>query len=92
MDILTLLVVVPFLTVIGLMISRDNKQARLVAAVGMGIQFLQSINLLFAYLRERASGNDAEMVFTKSYVWFKQLNIHYDIGVDGISVAMMFLA
>ena len=91
MDILTLLVVVPFLTVIGLMISRDNKQARLVAAVGMGIQFLQSINLLFAYLRERASGNDAEMVFTKSYVWFKQLNIHYDIGVDGISVAMILL-
>ncbi len=91
MDILTLLVVIPILTVIALMISRDYKQARIVAAVGMGLEFLQSVYLLFAYLRERASGNESEMVFTQSYVWFKQLNIHYDIGVDGISVAMILL-
>lgn len=91
MDILTLLVVIPILTVIGLMISRDFKQARVVAAVGMGIQLVQSIYLLFAYLGERAAGNEAEMLFTKSYVWFKALNIHYDIGVDGISVALILL-
>ncbi len=91
MDILTLLVVIPILTVIGLMISRDFKQARMVAAVGMGLQLVQSIYLLFAYLGERAAGNEAEMLFTKSYVWFKALNIHYDIGVDGISVALILL-
>lgn len=91
MDILTLLVVIPILTIIGLMISRDYKQARVVAAVGMGLQFLQSVYLLFAFLRERASGNEADMLFTRSMVWFKQFNIHYDIGVDGISVAMILL-
>ena len=91
MDILTLLVVIPILTVIGLMISRDFKQARMVAAVGMGLQLVQSIYLLFAYLGERAAGNEEEMLFTKSYVWFKALNIHYDIGVDGISVALILL-
>lgn len=91
MDILTLLVVIPILTIIGLMISRDYKQARVVAAVGMGLQFLQTVYLLFAFLRERASGNEADMLFTRSMVWFKQFNIHYDIGVDGISVAMILL-
>jgi len=32
------------------------------------------------------------MVFTKDYMWFEKFNIHYAIGVDGISVAMMVLA
>jgi len=32
------------------------------------------------------------MVFMKDYVWFEQFNIHYAIGVDGISVAMLVLS
>ncbi len=31
------------------------------------------------------------MLFTKDVVWFKQFNIHYAIGVDGISVALLVL-
>jgi len=31
------------------------------------------------------------MVFTKDLVWFKEFNIHYNIGVDGISVALILL-
>ena len=27
----------------------------------------------------------------KDYLWFKSLNIHYAVGVDGISVAMIAL-
>ena len=91
MDILTLLVIIPFLTIIALMFSRGFKQARIIALVGMGLEFLQSVYVLFAYLKERASGNEAEMVFTQSYVWFKALNIRYDIGIDGISAAMILL-
>ena len=30
-----------------------------------------------------------EMLFVKDYLWFKSLNIHYAVGVDGISVAMI---
>ncbi len=91
MDILTLLVTIPLLTVVALMFAKDFKQARVVAAIGMGLQFVQSVYLVFAYLGERANGNTATMVFTKSYMWFKALNIHYDVGVDGISVAMILL-
>jgi NADH-quinone oxidoreductase subunit M len=32
-----------------------------------------------------------EMLFVKDHLWFKSLNIHYAVGVDGISVAMICL-
>jgi NADH-quinone oxidoreductase subunit M len=47
--------------------------------------------LIFMYLAERRSGNMAEMLFTYDALWFPTLNIHYSVGVDGISVAMIGL-
>lgn len=91
MDILTLLLVVPLLTLIALTFCKSNNQVRLTAAVGMGVQLIQSVNLIFAYLSVRNSGNIDEMVFTKSYMWFKTFNIHFTTGVDGISVVMIAL-
>jgi NADH-quinone oxidoreductase subunit M len=35
--------------------------------------------------------NDAIMLFMRDEVWFKDFNIHYTIGVDGISVALLLL-
>jgi NADH-quinone oxidoreductase subunit M len=91
MDILTLLLVVPLLTVAAILISRNQNQVRMSAAIGMGIQLVQSVNLIFVYLAERKNGNLDEMLFTKSYLWFKSLNIYFSIGVDGISVALIAL-
>lgn len=90
MDILTLFVIVPVITIIVLVFTKNLKQARLVSVIGMFIQFAMSINLVFAYLREKKV-NDDIMVFMKDYVWFEHFNIHYTIGVDGISVAMLVL-
>jgi len=92
MDILSLFIIVPLLTVVGLLFTKNLKQARLVALVGMLVQFAMSINLIVAYLAERARGNTSIMVFKKSIVWFKSLNIRYDIGADGITVFMITLA
>lgn len=91
MDFLTLFVVVPVLTIVGIVLTRNMKQTRVVAAVGMGVQLILSIALVFMYLAERKAGNTAEMLFSHSYVWFESLNIRYIIGVDGISVAMILL-
>ena len=91
MDILTLFVVVPILTVFALMLSKGIKQHRVVALVGFIIQTLMSFNLIYQYLHERASGNNAVMIFTKDLMWFAPMNIHYSIGVDGISVLMILL-
>jgi NADH-quinone oxidoreductase subunit M len=58
--------------------------------VGSIIQLGMALNLVFAYFKERAINSDI-MVFTKDVVWFKDFNIHYNIGVDGISVALLLL-
>jgi NADH-quinone oxidoreductase subunit M len=91
MDILSLLIVVPVLTILAIAFTKNYKQVRVVAAIGTGIQLFQSFNLVWQYLQERAAGNTAIMVFTKSYIWFEKFNIKYDIGVDGISVALIAL-
>jgi len=43
------------------------------------------------YLAARKSGVADEMLWYADYTWFKSLNIHYTIGVDGIAVAMIAL-
>lgn len=90
MDILSLFIIVPIITVIGLLFAKELKSARMVAMIGSIVQFGMAINLVFAYLKERKI-NDDIMVFTKDMVWFKDFNIHYSVGVDGISVAMLLL-
>ena len=90
MDILSLFIIVPILTVIALVFSKGLERSRVVAMVGSIIQAGMAINLVFAYLKERAV-NDDIMVFTKDVIWFKNFNIHYNIGVDGISVALLAL-
>lgn len=90
MDILSLFLIVPLLTILALVFTKGLKQARIVSMVGSTIQLAMAVNLVFAYFKERAV-NDNIMVFTKDLVWFKDLNIHYNIGVDGISVALILL-
>ena len=90
MDIISLFIIVPLLTILVLVFTKGLKQARIISMVGSIIQFGMAINLVFAYFKERAV-NDAIMVFTKDVVWYEQFNIHYNIGVDGISVALLLL-
>lgn len=91
MNILTLLIIIPVITVIAIMFSKDLKQARVVSAIGMGIQLGVAIFLMFSYLAARKAGDTTEMLFFQDVMWFKSLNIHYTIGVDGIAVAMILL-
>ena len=91
MDILTLFIVIPVLTIIGILFCREQKYVKWVAAIGMGFQLILSGVLIILFLQERAAGNTAEMLFVKDALWFPSLNIHYLVGVDGISVAMLGL-
>ena len=91
MDILTLFVVIPVLTMAGIILVKDMNRVRVIAAIGMGIQLLLSALLIFLYVSARKDGNTDEMLFVRDLVWFKTFNIHYTVGVDGISVAMIAL-
>jgi len=91
MDILSILIIVPLITVLALSLGKTKQQVRMAAAIGTGIQLILTFVLLFEYLGERSSGNTAEMLFMQSYVWFQTLSIYYSVGVDGISVSMIVL-
>ncbi len=91
MDILTSFIVIPVLTIIGLFFCKDHKQVKLVSAIGMGIQLLNAAFLIYLFLAERSAGNTAQMLFVRDLLWFPSLNIHYLVGVDGVSVAMIGL-
>ena len=91
MNILTLFVIIPVLTITGIVLIKDIKRVRLVAGIGMGLQLLMAALLVVLYLIQRRAGYTEEMLFIKDLVWFKSLNIHYAVGVDGISVAMIAL-
>jgi NADH-quinone oxidoreductase subunit M len=91
MNILNLLIIVPLLTIFAIGLSNNYKRVRVSAAIGMGIQLLLSIYLVYAYLAERAAGNTADMLFALDYVWYESFNIHYAIGVDGISASLILL-
>ncbi|MEI6346435.1 MAG: NADH-quinone oxidoreductase subunit M [Bacteroidota bacterium] len=91
MDFLTLFIIVPTLTIIGILFTKTISQTRVVSAIGMSIQFLLAVALVFMFFAERNAGNTSQMLFTASHIWFPSLNIGYVVGVDGISVAMIML-
>ncbi len=91
MNILFLLIIIPVLTIIGILFTRDNKQVRVVSAIGMTFQLITAAVIILWFLAERNAGNTAEILFASNYVWYETLNIHFYIGVDGVSVAMIGL-
>ncbi len=92
MNLLSLFPAIPLLMMLGLWISRNTKQIHAVMVTGASALLALSVWLVFAFLGMRANGNTAEMLFTDSIMWYAPLNIHYSVGVDGISVAMLLLS
>ena len=92
MNILSIFVLIPLLMLLGLWLSRNIKQIRTVMVVGASALVLAAVGLTIAYLQARAAGDTAEMLFRADVPWYPALNIHYSVGVDGISVAMLLLS
>jgi NADH-quinone oxidoreductase subunit M len=91
MSILWYFILIPVLTIVAILFTRDYKSARVAAACGMFLQLLMSVILLFMYFAQRNDGNGAEILFYTDHIWFPSLNIHFTTGVDGIAVAMILL-
>lgn len=92
MNILNLFILIPILMLLGLWLSKSINQLRAVMVAGSSALLVLAVSLVFIYLGERGAGNTAEMILTDSWVWYAPLHIHYAIGVDGISVAMLLLS
>ncbi len=91
MSILLYFILIPVLTITGILFTRDGKSARKVAAAGMFLQLVMSVVLLILYYAQRNAGNTAEMIFVTDYTWFPSLNIRFTTGIDGIAVSMIML-
>ena len=89
--VLSTLVIVPLLAAMLVLICRNAGQVRLVALTAAVVQLGLTAFLLLAYYNERHTGNTDQMLFQYNTMWFAPLNIHYHVGVDGISVAMILL-
>jgi len=87
---LSALIILPLVTAIALLLSNGVKCIRMVALVGSVVQLLYTFNLLFAYMEQRVV-DGSPMLFEEDHVWYAPLNIHYHVGIDGISVAMILL-
>ncbi|WP_332735006.1 complex I subunit 4 family protein [Flavihumibacter sp.] len=88
---LTLLILIPLLTAVAILFSKELKQVRAIALGGALIQLLLAFAFLYLYLQARAGGNNSPMLFEDNYAWFTALHINYHVGVDGISLAMILL-
>jgi len=91
MNILSWLVIIPLLTVTGILFLKDTRKVKLVSAIGMSVQLIVSAVVVYLYLTARKAGNMEEMLFVSSFEWFRTLHIYYTVGVDGVSVAMIAL-
>ena len=92
MNILSLFVIIPLLTLLGLWAARNVNQVRGVMVTGATALLALSAWLTVYFIGERAAGNTAEMLLQASHEWFPSLNICLAVGVDGISVVMLLLS
>lgn len=92
MNILSLFPAVPLVMMLGLWLSKSTRQIHAVMVAGSSLLVVLAVVLVVQYLGLRGAGETAPMLFTASHVWYAPLNIHYAVGVDGISVAMLLLS
>ncbi len=81
---LTILVIIPLLTLLLLFASRRQGYVRAVATAGFGVELLTVAVVAAMYIKGVPLAFDVE--------WYGPLNIHYSVAVDGISVLMLMLS
>ena len=92
MNFLSLFVLIPVLMMMGLFVSNSRRQLLFVMTTGASLLIILSGVLTYMYLTDRAAGDLSTMLYTADTVWYAPFNIHYSVGVDGISVAMLILS
>ena len=88
---LSLLIILPFITLVAILLANGLKQVRVIALAGSALQFVLCLALFYFYHQERVKGNAIPFLFEDGYIWYRPLGINYHVGVDGISVAMILM-
>ena len=91
MNILSVFVLIPVAMLLALFVCRSVSSVRAVMVTGASALVVAAVVLTVLFLQQRAVSTD-EMLFVANTMWYPSLNIHYAVGVDGISVVMMILS
>ncbi len=91
MNPLLFLLIIPVLTMTGIVLIGDLKRVRIISAMGMSAQLFFAFLLLYWFFQQRNAGNVDPMLFVSTTTWYESFNIQLKFGVDGISVAMILL-
>ncbi|MDD1771741.1 MAG: NADH-quinone oxidoreductase subunit M [Methanomassiliicoccales archaeon] len=85
--ILSLLLLFPLVGALVTFFVKDQKKAKITALVFSAIPLILSLLMLTEYVQ-----NYGPYQFEETYSWIGSLGIQYMLGVDGISVPMVFLS
>jgi NADH-quinone oxidoreductase subunit M len=99
MGLLTIIVIVPFLAVLVIMClpPKEDLWIKRVALIATLIDLGLAISLVFRYLAwigptgTPSQGLDLPLAWIERHPWLGNLGIEYYLGVDGLSVLMIFL-
>jgi len=91
MNILLILLIIPLLTITGIVAARDITKIKWISAIGMSAQLMFSLVLLFLFYQQRNTGHDEAMLFVSTTTWYESFNIQFKFGIDGISLSMILL-
>lgn len=91
MNPLLFLLIIPIITMVVIVLTKDPKQVRVVAAIGMAAQLIFSLILLYLFYMLRGQGYSEPMLFVSSTMWYEAFNIQFKLGIDGISLSMIIL-
>ncbi|MEO7330859.1 MAG: NADH-quinone oxidoreductase subunit M [Minicystis sp.] len=95
--ILSILTFLPLLGVLAIFLShlfnyKEDKNLRLLTVILMAVNLVLAtwLYVKFNNYYTKADGNDGYQ-FIEHAVWIRSLNVEYFVGVDGVSISMVFL-
>ncbi len=95
---LNLMIFVPLIGAVGCLLPKNNPAlSKMIAMVTAVVVLLINIALAWAFYGEAGghgylpSGGDTVVRFITDKVWIESVNIHYLVGVDGLSMPLLLL-
>ncbi len=85
---LSLFIILPIITCLAILFAKGTQQIKWIALFGSSVQLIMSVVLFLQYIQLPATNTPA---FQFDAVWYQAWNIHYHVGVDGVSIAMILL-
>lgn len=83
---LSILIFLPLLGIVPLLFFANDSFSRYWTLFVTAVVALLSIRLIFGF-----DTTTAKFQFAESYTWIESLNIHYQVGMDGISILLFLL-